>query len=196
MGWFVHTESVLSGALLGRREDLSVAGTYQSVRVLKAWAQEHSKPGQQDDDFSTVSPRLAVLPAGLKHSASLSPPWTPCTANTGDWLYLSLLHTFTWQSQDVTQQENKGQSATDCICTRSVTFSKRGQQWQLSIPVLTAFEAHGSCRAGKYFSFPCTSMCSQEVEVFLRLLCVYSWGYFSGGLSTRQLFTGWKSCLS
>lgn len=102
-------------------------------------------PGQQDDDISTVS-RLAVLPAGLKHSDSQSPP---CTANTGDWLYLSLLHIFIWQSQDVTQQENKGQSATDCICTRSVTFSKRWQQWQLSIPVLTALEEHESCRAGK-----------------------------------------------
>lgn len=38
-----------------------------------------------------------------------------------------------------------------CICTRSVTFSKRWQQWQLSIPVLTALEAHQSCRAFLYF---------------------------------------------
>lgn len=33
MGGFVHTKSILSGALLGRRKDLSVAGIYQSARA-------------------------------------------------------------------------------------------------------------------------------------------------------------------
>lgn len=65
MGRFVHRKSILSGALLGRREDLSVAGIYQSARAevstysLSTGAFPHPlniKPGQQDDEISTVSP--------------------------------------------------------------------------------------------------------------------------------------------
>lgn len=61
MGRFVHSKRILSGALLGRREDLSVAGISQSARAevstysLSTGAFLYPlniKPGQQDDDIT------------------------------------------------------------------------------------------------------------------------------------------------
>lgn len=161
--------------------------------VLTAWVQEHSHilwTSNLDSRMmrSAQSHRAGCASCRLE-ALSQSPPWTPCPANTG-YIYHYTAHLYMRESRcDPAREPGAGchwlHLHQECDLQQELTAITK---LQLSIPVLTALEAHENCRAGKCFSVPCTSMHSQEVKVSLRLLVCLHLGVFFWGLGHKAAF--------
>lgn len=146
--------------------------------VLRSWVQEHSHilwaSNLDSSTMISAQSHLGWVQAWSTQPSGVHPELPALLGVIG--YNLSLLHIFTWESRDVTQQENKGQNVT--ASAPGVWLSARGDSNDNCLSLSLLHLKH--TRAAELFctSVPCTSMCSQEVKVSLRLLVCLQLGEF------------------